>query len=351
MNSQDTPPLRQGQLFTAAAPSPVSQPPRPAQTYTPQTAPLEPPTAITAEPKIQAPLQQLQLEALPITGLKYTLFALGIGLLGLIAWPVTQALDAAFSWHPLWGLTSLMFFSLLSGLCGYSVYQLWSGRRALSQVTQLQQLGDKLKPHKTFGKAQGYLAQLQQFYQGKPQAALLQHALTSLPDYCNDAEILDHLERSFFVKLDEEALRRISQAAAHNAVAVAASPWASIDMLLSLLRNLQMINQVGQVYGLRPSLLGRFRLFKHVVAHLIGTGASEILLEHSINELGIGGLSQLLGLRLTQGIGAGLYTAKIGLAAITISRPLTFTSENQPRLKHLLTNILSQLKKTFSSGE
>lgn len=341
--------IRQGQLFSAGE---VAQTPaRAAEVFEPEGLLDTPPESVpgaTAKPGALA-LPNLQLDALPIKGLSQTLWVVSATLVLLLGWQLFSGVQAAYLFNPFWGLLCLLGVTLVASLVGYSAWQFWANGAQVEQVLALQGASSKLKPHKNFGKAAAFIAELTAFYSDKPQAQLLAKALQQLPDYANDAEVIQHIERLFLLPLDREALRRIAKYASHTAICVAASPWATVDMLLSLLRNFKMINEVGQVYGLRPSLLNRYKLLKQVIAHLIGSGASELIVDQAIQEMGASSLVNLLGLRLTQGLGAGIYSAKIGLCAIEASRPVVFTPADKPKLKHLLTAIVAQVKKVFGA--
>jgi putative membrane protein len=335
-------PLRQAQLFNPPIEAPEII--RAACEFIPQ-AQLTPPEAVTAEPEI-VNAGQIRLEALPFKGLKTAVIACGLLAFFALAWPLMQWLTWAFSLQPLLGVGLLIVMMYLFSLCGFSVVQIIKGQAQARQLIQLQQQAQQLNGHKTFGKAKHYLAELQAFYREKPQGEMLALVLEHLPDYADDTEILAHIERGFLAPLDQEALRRINAYSSQTALAVALSPWVSLDMALSLLRNGQMLSRIGELYGLRPSMLGRWRLIRMVVTHLIGSGASEWAIDQALDTLGLGA-TQMLGLRATQGIGAGLYTAKIGLAAMDVCRPMGFSAEQKPLFKHLWEHLVAQVRGRF----
>lgn len=339
---KNTEPLRQAQLFTP--PEPIPEVIRPAAEFTPIEQ-ITTPTAVTAEQGMPT-AGQIRLEALPVKGLKTALIAAGTLALMAIGWPLMQWLTWAFDVQPLMGVGLLMVFTLLASFCGYSLWQVVKGQAQVRELMQLQEQALHLSGHKTFGKAKTYVAALEVFYQGKPQGDMLAEVLKNLPDYADDNETLAHIERGFLAPLDEEALRRINAYSSQTALAVALSPWVSLDMALSLLRNGQMLSRIGELYGLRPSMLGRWRLIKLVVSHLIGAGASEWALDQALDTLGLGAV-QMVGLRATQGIGAGLYTAKIGLAAMDVCRPMGFSAEQKPVFKHLWEHLVVQIRGRF----
>jgi putative membrane protein len=336
-------PLRQAQLFSPQTRIEV-EPIRDACEFTPQAV-TAPPQAVTAQPKALN-IGHIRLEALPLKGLKTALLTTGLLALLALAWPLMQWLTWAFKLHPLLGVGLLMVMTYLFSLCGFSLVQMVKGQAQMRQLIQLQQQGQQLNGHKTFGKSPPFTSALQAFYRDKPQAELLAGVLKKYPDYADDREILAHIERGFLAPLDQEALRCINAYSSQTALAVALSPWVSLDMALSLLRNGQMLSRIAELYGLRPSVLGRLRLIKMVVAHLMGTGSSEWAMDHAIDSLGLGAV-QMVGLRATQGIGAGLYTAKIGLAAMEVCRPMAFSAEPKPQLKHLWEHLVAQVKGRF----
>jgi putative membrane protein len=53
--------------------------------------------------------------------------------------------------------------------------------------------------------------------------------------------------------------------------------------------------------------------------------------------------------RIAQGLGAGIYTAKIGLAAMYVSRPFEFSSD-KPGLSSLSTSLVAKVKRYFSKN-
>jgi putative membrane protein len=154
---------------------------------------------------------------------------------------------------------------------------------------------------------------MKNYYVGKPQAIYFKACTTSLPDYSNDSEVIDHIDRVFIQPLDEEALRRVSKACKQTVIAVAMSPWASLDMAFSLWRSIKMIEDVAQVYGMRPSLYNRYKLVKSVIHQLVFVGVTESVMD-SVSDVVSGGLSDsaltpLMSVgsaRIGQGVGAGI---------------------------------------------
>jgi len=278
----------------------------------------------------------IRLEALPLKGLKAFIYSLGTLLFVLLAWDLYRVFMSALSVHWLVAATLLTLTGFVVGLGLRLCLRYVNDRDNQDTLDTIRLQAARLRQGQDFGKAKQWLDVLETFYEAKPQAVYYRRCLDSLPDYNNDREVVEHLERVFIEPLDKEALRRVSQFSIQTGVVVAASPWMSVDMLLSLWRSLKLIDEVAQVYGMRPSLLNRYKLIKKVLHQLVFVGVTEVLIDQWLEDA-VG--STLLGVasaRIAQGMGAGVYSARIGLAAIKVSRPMGFTVVEQPTLKFLL---------------
>jgi len=81
------------------------------------------------------------------------------------------------------------------------------------------------------------------------------------------------------------------------------------------------------------------RLLRHVIAHLAITGgmaASDSLVQQMLGH----GLAAKLSQRLGEGVLNGLLTARLGLAAIEVTRPMPFTALPPPALTDLAKDLL-----------
>jgi len=57
-----------------------------------------------------------------------------------------------------------------------------------------------------------------------------------------------------------------------------------------------------------------------------------------------------LSARAAQGIGAGLLTARLGIKAMELCRPLPWLEEDKPRLGDFRRDLVSQLKTSLAKG-
>ena len=169
----------------------------------------------------------------------------------------------------------------------------------------------------------------------RARAALQGHA----DDIIDGADMIRLAERELMTPLDQEARRLVSQAAQRVSVVTAVSPRAVIDVLFVFVAALRLIRQLALLYGARPGALGMFRLMRHVIAHLAITGgmaAGDSLIQQMLGH----GIAAKLSQRLGEGVLNGLLTARLGLAAIDVTRPLPFNALPRPALADLAKDLL-----------
>jgi putative membrane protein len=169
----------------------------------------------------------------------------------------------------------------------------------------------------------------------RARAALQGHA----DDIIDGADMIKLAERELMTPLDQEARRLVSSAAQRVSIVTAVSPRALIDVLFVLVAALRMIRQLALLYGGRPGALGMISLMRHVIGHLAITGgmaASDSLIQQMLGH----GIAAKLSQRLGEGVLNGLLTARLGLAAIDVTRPLPFTALPRPALADLAKDLL-----------
>jgi putative membrane protein len=161
-------------------------------------------------------------------------------------------------------------------------------------------------------------------------------------DVHDPGELLGLAERDLIVPLDGEARRLITHSAKRVATVTALSPMVLIAVTYVLIENLRMLRALATVYGGRPGTLGAFRLAHMVLTHIVATGGlamTDDLLGQFLGQ----DLLRRLSRRLGEGAFNGALTARVGVAAIQVIRPLPFLAAKPPRVRDVLGEVLRPL--------
>ncbi|MHA3980070.1 YcjF family protein [Halovulum sp. GXIMD14794] len=180
-------------------------------------------------------------------------------------------------------------------------------------------------------------------YAGRDQLRLPAEQLAARQSEILDADaLMDATETALMTPLDAAARAEVESAARQVAAATAMVPLALADVIVALTANLRMIRRISQVYGGRGGTLGSFRLLRTVAQHLIATGAVAVG-DDMLGSIAGGGVMSKLSRRFGEGIINGTLTARVGIAAIEVCRPMPFATLPRPRTTRLVQRALSGL--------
>ena len=167
--------------------------------------------------------------------------------------------------------------------------------------------------------------------------------LARLRDHAGDVrdagELLRLADREIMAPLDAEARRLVLKSAKRVSVVTAMSPMVWVAMLYVAAENLRLLRGLATLYGGRPGGLGALRLARMVVTHLVATGGvamTDDLLGQFLGQ----DLLRRLSRRLGEGVFNGALTARIGTAAIDVTRPIPFLDAEPVRVRDLLPELL-----------
>lgn len=187
---------------------------------------------------------------------------------------------------------------------------------------------------------------LQRFYAGRPEMAWTREELEKKREDVLDADAVVGLtERALFSALDAEARTEIEAASRMVAAATAIIPLAMMDVLAALSANIRMIRRIAEVYGAHSGFFGSWRLLGTVATHVVATGA--VAAGDDLVHTALGGsVLAKLSRRFGEGVVNGALTARVGIAAMEVCRPLPFAALPRPKVSNIIGRSLSGLFQT-----
>ncbi len=191
--------------------------------------------------------------------------------------------------------------------------------------------------------ARDVVGQISALYAGRPELRLGREALDRQREELFDAASLFALaEAEVMAPLDTRAQAEVIAAARQVATVTALVPLALADVFAALTSNLRMIRRIAEIYGGRAGTLGAWRLTRSVLTHLVATGAVAIGDDLMGSALG-GSVLSKLSRRFGEGVVNGALTARVGVAAMEVCRPLPFGKGKRPSVSGLVGRALTGL--------
>ncbi|MEO3416404.1 TIGR01620 family protein [Roseovarius sp. CAU 1744] len=213
----------------------------------------------------------------------------------------------------------------------------------LKRIDRIQAEAETALSEQDLGKARQLVARLVAFYAGREDTRWGRDRLAEYSaDQFDATGLLGLAESELLAPLDQAALREVEAAARQVATVTAIVPLALADVVAALTANIRMIRRVAEIYGGRSGTLGSWRLTRAVMTHLVATGAVAIG-DDLIGSVAGGSVLSKLSRRFGEGIVNGALTARVGVAAIEVCRPLPFNSVRRPSVTGLVKRALTGL--------
>lgn len=261
-------------------------------------------------------------------------------IIGLAAWDYVAGLIAR---NPTLGTIALVLIGL------FVLAALLLGAREVIAVGRLARLDD-IRRDADAALAEGDLklakataARISALYAGRPDLRWGRERIAAREGDIFDADgVFAVVETELLAPLDNAARREVEAAARQVAMVTAFVPLALADVAAAFAANLRMIRRIAEIYGGRSGFFGGWRLLRTVLIHLAATGAvsaGEDLIEPLVG----GGLLAKVSRRFGEGVVNGALTARVGVAALEVCRPLPFRALRKPSVQNLVSRALTGL--------
>ncbi len=213
----------------------------------------------------------------------------------------------------------------------------------LSRVDGLRRAADAALADEDLSQARAVTNRLITFYNGRDETRWGRDRLKErMGEQFDAATLLTLAEDELLAPLDAAASREVEAAARQVATVTALVPLALADVATALASSLRMIRRIAEIYGGRAGALGSWRLTRAVFVHLVATGAVAVgddLLEPILG----GSVLSKLSRRFGEGLVNGALTARVGVAAMEVCRPLPFSARHKPSTRGMIKRALSGL--------
>ena len=256
------------------------------------------------------------------------------------AWDFVNGLLAR---NEILGMTALGLLGLFALVCLAILIREWAALARLARIESLHVEADRVIAANDLAGARALTRKLVALYAGREDMRWGRDRLADAESEAFDADtLIRHAEDTLLDPLDARARREVEAAARQVATVTALVPLALADVFTALTANVRMIRRIAEIYGGRSGTLGAWRLTRAVLTHLVATGAVAVG-DDLIGSIGGGHLLSRISRRFGEGIVNGALTARVGVAAMEVCRPLPFSDGKRPRVTRLVQRSLTGL--------
>ena len=198
--------------------------------------------------------------------------------------------------------------------------------------------------------ARRLVGQLVALYRNRPETARARAQVEEATRAIIDGrDLIDVTERALLRPLDDKAQGEIAAAAKRVSLVTAISPRAILDVVFVVAQIVRLVRRIAEIYGGRPGLLGLIKLARSIGAHIAITGGMAVgdsLLQQLVGH----GIASRISARMGEGVLNGLLTARVGLSALAVCRPMPFSVDKAPGVSDVAPFLFSKGEPSPSSG-
>ncbi|MEL6644342.1 MAG: TIGR01620 family protein [Pseudomonadota bacterium] len=250
--------------------------------------------------------------------------------------------------NPVLGYIALGLLGLFLAVCLAIVIREWAALARLSRLDKIHEAAEAARSTNDVAAARDVTKKIATLYAGRDELRWgMDRVRARMPDAVDADALFQVIEADLIAPLDAAATREVEAAARQVATVTALVPIALADVAAALTANLRMIRRISEIYGGRSGALGGWRLTRAVFSHLVATGAVAVG-DDLIGSVAGGGILSKVSRRFGEGLINGALTARVGVAAMEVSRPLPFGKDRRPSVTGIVKRALTGL---FTNGQ
>jgi putative membrane protein len=286
---------------------------------------------------------------LTLAGLAWTglggLISLGIGL-----W-ATDLIEGLFARAESLGIIGVVFgLVFLVGLIGLTAREILAVARQ-TRIAEMHVALAKARAADDRAAARRLVGQLVALYRNRPETARARAQVEETTRAIIDGrDLIDVTERALLRPLDDKAQGEIAAAAKRVSVVTAISPRAILDVVFVVAQIVRLVRRIAEIYGGQPGLLGLIKLARSIGAHIAITGGMAVgdsLLQQLVGH----GIASRISARMGEGVLNGLLTARVGLSALAVCRPMPFSVDKPPGVSDVAPFLFSKAEEKVPGRE
>jgi putative membrane protein len=265
---------------------------------------------------------------LTLAGLAWTGLG-GLVSLALGLW-ATNLIEGLFARAESLGIVGLVFGAVfLAGVIGVAAREMIAVGRQ-TRIAEMHVAFAHARAADDRDEALRLVARLVTLYSRRPETARARAEVEDASRAIIDGrDLVDVAERALLRPLDVRAQGAIADAAKRVSLVTAISPRAILDVAFVAAQIVRLVRRIAEIYGGRPGLLGLIKLGRSIGAHIAITGG--LAVGDSVLQQLVGhGIASRISARMGEGVLNGMLTARVGLSALAVCRPMPFSVDKAP---------------------